>query len=275
MSQQDIFKFGTVISTSDDFDGGRVRVHIKGVDSDNYSNASEIPLAFPLLPKIINVKPREGELVLVFTQDGDYNGDRYWLGPIISQPQKIAYDGVTADSLLQVGVFAPDKAPSSDPDNNGVQFGDDDIGLNGRGSTDVVVKPNEIRIHAGKTFDNIKLNKDNPSYIQNKFDVPSKTGNINIVSDKINFLSHKSKTKFNLTNPDDLITEEEFNKIIEKAHVLPYGDVLVDFIVLMKKAFTTHIHQYAGLPPDKTQKEVKDFLDFDLKTMLSEDVRIN
>lgn len=275
MAQQDIFKFGTVISVIDDQDGGRVRAHIRGVDSDNYASEQDIPLAFPLLPKIVNVKPKVGELVMVFTQNGDYNGDRFWLGPIISQPQNISYDGVNADSLLSAGIFSPDKAPSTDPDNRGVQFGDDDIGLNGRGSTDVIVKPNEVRVSAGKTLDGVKLNKQNPSYVQNKYDIPNKKGQINVVSNEINLLSYDSKTKFNLVDPDYLINDDEFKHIIEKAHVLPYGDILVDFIKIMQKAFTTHVHAYAGLPPDNNQKEVKDFINFDLKKMLSEHVRIN
>jgi len=269
-----IFKYGTVVSVDDAFDGDRIKVHVKGVDSANYS-LDEIPYAFPILPKILYIKPKIGETVLVITQDGAYENDRFWIGPIISQPHKIGYDSVSALSLLKSGLISPDIAPSTDPENVGVQFEDDDIGLQGRGSTDIVVKPNEIRIRAGKTLDFRTLNRENPSYMQIKYDITNNEGSINIVSDNINLLSHKSVDKFNITDPLDLINSDEYANIIKKAHALPFGDVLIDFMNIFIQSFITHVHAYNGLPPDLTQIELKNLLAYQLDKILSKNIRIN
>ena len=82
-----IFKYGTVVSSNDEFDGDRVKVHIKGIDPQKYK-LDEIPYSFPLIPKTFYVKPKMGETVLVFSQDGSFNSDRFFIGPIISQPPK-------------------------------------------------------------------------------------------------------------------------------------------------------------------------------------------
>ena len=59
-----------------------------------------------------------------------------------------------------------------------------------------------------------------------------------------------------------------------KAHQLPYGDVLVEFLKLFVRTFSSHVHPYPGLPPCQTT----DYLEttsYDLDKILSESVRIN
>ena len=269
-----LFKFGTVISVDDKEDGGRVRVYIRGEDPTNYK-ITDIPYAFPLLPKHLYVKPKNGEQVFVLSQDGSFSKDRFWIGPIISQPHKLGYETTTSDAFLQTGVFKADVPPSSIPENRGVQPSDDDIAILGRGSTDIIQKKNEVRIRAGKSLDFKTLNTLTPSYIQVKHDINKDKGQINIVANDINLLSHDSVTKFNLSNPESLITDEEFDKIIAKAHALPFGDVLVEFLTLMKKAFLTHVHAYHGLAPDLDQTELKNYINFNMDKILSKNIRIN
>lgn len=274
MSKTSLFKYGTVVDVKDEFDGDRIKVYVRGVDPVNF-NPEDIPFAFPLLPKNLYIKPKIGETVFVFTQENSFNDDRFWIGPIISQPHKIDYDPITSQSFLNSGLIKPDVAPSQDPDNIGVQFDNQDIGLQGRGSTDVVLKPNEVRIRAGKTFDMRKMNKDNPTYIQAKYNKLNNEGCVNIVSDNINLLSHKSIDKFNISNPTDLISDDDYNIILEKAHQLPFGDTLIAFINILLKAFTSHVHPYAGMPPDLNQIELKKLLSYQLDSILSKNIRIN
>lgn len=274
MNITNIFKYGTVIDVQDDLDGDRVRVHIRGIDPSNYE-IKDIPYAFPLLPKNIYIKPKIGETVFVFVQNDSFDDDRFFIGPIISQPHKIDYDTITSQSLLRSGLINPDIAPSQNPNNAGVQLEDEDVGFQGRGSTDIIVKPHEIRLRAGKTLDMRNFNKENQSYVQIKYDKSNKNGSINVVSDNINLLSHKGLDKFNMSDPTNLISDEEYAKIIEKAHQLPFGDVLIQFFNILLKAFSTHVHAYAGLPPDLNQIELKTLLEYDLKKILSKNIRIN
>jgi len=274
MANSLVFKFGKVVSVVDTQDGDRVRVHVRGEDSVNYK-IEEIPYAFPLLPKHLYVKPQVGEMVMVFRQSGDSNDERFFIGPIISQPHKLSLDTLAPDSFLKGGMLAPDIAPSTIPENKGLQPDPEDIAILGRGSTDIVQKKDEVRIRAGKSADLKKLNKDNPTYIQVKNNPTTKSGQINIVADKINILSHKSKKKFNLTDAKSLITDEEFNKILKEAQQVPLGNNLIEYLILERKAFAAHIHPYPGMEPDTDQIEVKNYLSYDLTKLLSEDFRIN
>lgn len=274
MTSNILFKFGTVIDTTDYSDGDRIRVYIRGVDPSDYTK-EKIPYAFPLIPKLIHIKPKIGETVLVFVQDGSYVSDRFWIGPVISQTHKLDIDTITALSFLNAGIIKPDIAPSTNPKNKGVPMENDDVGLYGRGDSDIVIKPHEVRIRAGKTNDMIELNTTNQSYVQVKHNKENESGCVNIVADEINILSHKSEKNFNLNDNADLIKKEDYQKIIEKAHKLPYGDILIEFLQIFIKAMSTHVHAYHGLPPDLTQNELKKLLSYNLSDILAKNIRIN
>ena len=86
---------------SDDANAGRIKVR---VDTDGNKDTSELPYAFPLMPKTFHVLPKVGEGVLVVTgQIGNANSQRYYIGPIISQPQfntKCEFDNGRGDLIL-------------------------------------------------------------------------------------------------------------------------------------------------------------------------------
>jgi hypothetical protein len=274
MANNTIFKFGTVISVDDELDGGRVRVHIKGDDPSVYKK-TDIPYAFPLLPKHLNIKPQVGEMVFVFRQYGDGNDERFFIGPIISQPHKFGSDTITPDALIRGGSIGPDAAPSTDPENNGLQPNDEDVSIIGRGSTDIIQKKNELQIRFGKSADLKKFNRENISYLQLKYDERDKTTHTNVVSNKINLLTHGGVKNFDLTNPKSLITNEEYQKILETAQKMALGTKLVEFLELQRQAFASHVHPYHGMPPDSEQNEIKNYLNFDLNSVLSENILVN
>ena len=72
----------------------------------------------------------------------------------------------------------------------------------------------------------------------------------------------------------ELITDDEMQKIINKAHQLPYGDILVEFLDMFVKTFAAHTHPYPGLPPCQTMDYIET-TSYDLKKILSDTVRIN
>lgn len=269
-----IFKFGTVVSVSDELDGGRVRVYVKGIDPSSYK-ITDIPYAFPLLPKHLNVKPQVGEMVFVFMQYGDANDERFYIGPIISQPHKMAVDTIAPDALLRGGSIGADNAPSTIPENNGIQPKDSDVAIIGRGSTDIIQKQDEVQIRVGKSFDLKKFNRENISYLQLKYDKKNKTTHSNLVANKINLLTHGGVDNFDLTDPDSLISDKEYLEILKTAQKMALGNKLVEFLELQRKAFITHVHPYHGLSPDLEQNEVKDYLAFDLNSILSENISVN
>jgi hypothetical protein len=80
-----------------------------------------------------------------------------------------------------------------------------------------------------------------------------------------------------------LISEEEMLKILLTAHQVPYGDVLLTYLRLLKDAVLNHVHRGNGLvATDLTisgnKQSVAEFVKNATKledTMLSKNVRIN
>ena len=83
---------------------------------------------------------------------------------------------------------------------------------------------------------------------------------------------------FNTTEPHNLITDETLDKILEKAHRLLYGDLLIDFLKLFIIAFKTHTHATSGTIPvvdDNLQKLITKSTDDELEKLLSKSIRCN
>lgn len=282
--------YGVVISDKDEKGTGNLKIRIKGVD-DNIDDI-DLPNSFPLLPKFINIYPKVGESVLVFTFT-NIKKDRLWLGPITSQNQTLRYnDGLTtALSGFDFGPVAPKKNLEILPENKGSYPTKNEIAIQGRVNSDILLGDNTLTLRCGKIDLNdpkyVKYNKTNPSYIQikhslNLFDKDGKEnknqGVINLVSNKINFLTYNSKLKnYDLTNQDNLISDEVLNDILKDAQEMVYGRNLLDFLKLFIKAFVSHVHPYNGDVAENLDREtsIDDLLNYDLNTLLNSNLKSN
>ena len=290
-----IFYYGNVTSNQDELGASRIKVRIAGID--DHLEIVDLPFAFPMLQKFLHIIPKVGEGVLIFIPDvKNPNIDRLYMGPIISQPQMLFNDNevFSHKSALDSGVKEPQPAPSTIPENRGVYPNVKDIALQGRDNADVVLKEGEVLIRAGH-FESLtakgqipKFNKINPSYIQIKHDAILKQaterteaeigGAINIVSNKINLLTHKNGSpRFVLNNQDKLISDEELQRIINEAHPLVFGDNLIDFLKVFINAFINHVHPYPGMKPQDLSggTDIDKLLEFDLNSFLSKNVKTN
>lgn len=115
-----------------------------------------------------------------------------------------------------------------------------------------------------KTIKTVRLEKNNGK----------KSSVVNLVANKINLISHDGDHTFNLTDPKGLITDEEQEKINKDAHPIVYGDTLVEFLELVKKFVSLHVHPYHGLPPDPSTTTT-DVLRFDLNRILNKNINTN
>jgi hypothetical protein len=97
---------------------------------------------------------------------------------------------------------------------------------------------------------------------------------INVVANKINLLSHDGVKRFEVTNPESLITDDEQQKINNEAQPLVYGTNLVNFLELLKKYVSSHVHPYNGLEPDKGSVTT-DVTNFNLDTLLNKNINSN
>jgi hypothetical protein len=282
-------RFCKVISISDDTDADRIKVRLN--PEDNSKSIDEIEYAFPILPKMFHVKPKVGEAVLVLlavTNDG--NSQRYYIGPVISQDHKLNYDPYFqgADSYLRGAFKKFDVAPRMDPEQNGTLPKDEDIVIRGRKNADIQITNDDVRIKAGVKVVNennkyqMSFNTKNPSYAKFKYHTSPLIGNnkstSTIVGDKILLLSNTSPNYYNLTDRENLITDEEINKVIQSAYKLPYGEKLVDFLKTFVDAFVKHTHPFQMLPPNPSYSvalmEKKSQM-LDKGDLLSDTARIN
>ena len=286
-----IFYYGLVVSNKDNIDANRIIVRIDGVD--DHILDSNLPYAFPMVQKFLHSVPNIGERVMVFVPDiSNPFIDRLFLGPLISQPQKLKNDNqpFSAESALSSGVKEPNEAPSTIPESKGVYPSNKHISIQGRDNSDIIFKPKEALIRAGQFDINYlsgeipKFNKVNPSYIQIKHDVSlsedssERGGVINLVSNKINLLTHKNgNPRFNLNDQDSNILESELQKILKEAHPLVFGDNLIEYLKMLKDAFLNHVHSYPGLKPQDLSGEngIDTYRTYNLESLLSKNIRIN
>lgn len=266
------FKLGRVISNTDEFDGGRIQVRIKG--DDDSKKDSDLPFSFPLIPKMVSIIPKVGEAVLVTTTTTkNYLGDRFYVGPIISQLHNLKYDPetTTACSLLNNGVIKPIKTERNILSKNGKYPLIDDIALQGRYNSDIIFKDNQLILRCGQINTNEDYN-DHIGFIQMKNN-NDKT-NINIVADTITLLSHKHKKMFNTTIPNTMISDDELERIIKYGYSLPYGELLVDFLNKFLIAFINHNHPYDGMKPNN-DLNINELKQIKMEEMLSTNIKIN
>lgn len=282
--------FAEVRSVEDTKAGLRIKARIPYVDA-LIRKDSELPYAFPLIPKMLHVNPKVHECVLVILQtQGETKGDRFFVGPVISQAYQMNHDpyDYSARSLFlgrEESKVLPD--PKMNPENDGSLPDRDDVALQGRKNTDVILKDNEVRIRCGfkkepngKPKNTLLFNKSDMAYIQMRYNKAKDEKNeryssvINIVADRINLLSHDSRTYFNLNDPKHLITDDEMKRILEEAHPLVYGDELIALMKKLIDLFQEHTHPFPQKPPTFIGTQL-DTLNTDLTQLLSKSVKTN
>ena len=282
-SDDKIFRECAVVSVNDENACLRIKVRLQ--PEDNNTAVEDLPYCFPLLPKHFQVNPKVGEMVLVITSRlGVAQSRRWFIGPIISQQYMLREDPFISATT---GYFSLLPRPELNPENEGGYPDREDVAVQGRKNSDLILKENEVRLRCGfqkepngLSQNSLLFNKEDLSYIQMKYkrmkDHKGKTFNsaINIVADRINLLSHDSTTPFTLNDTKELITEKELKKILEKAHPLIYGDELVNFLTQLIEVIRTHTHPFAMDPPCFTTPQTK-VLDTDLDAMLSQSIKCN
>jgi hypothetical protein len=306
-------KYGVVDSIVDEEGMGRIKVRINGsptVGGDGDTLTDKLPWAFPLLPKHISTIPKVGEVVWIFVMGkNSQHADRLYIGPIISQLDKLDEDKFTAGTALRPFTFGQLTAGSpvlTDSTTNkiipeliGVFPKADEISIQGRFNTDITQKNNEVVIRAGKFEPSdsnkykIAFNRKTQGFIQikNGVKLPSsddsdatETGTVtNIVSSKINLLTHKNGSPTITLNQENLISDEELTNILKDAHQLPFGDILLDYLRLLKEAIFSHVHNGNGNPATDLSASgnvqavaaLKSKAEDLEKRMLSKNIRIN
>jgi len=275
-------------------DSSIIRCEIKGKKFDDDTPTSELPNCIPILPRHINVIPKVGEAVILFIMSGELDiEERLYMGPITSQPYHLNFEKKeeTALSSFGFGSTVPDENINNIPSAEGVYAKPSDIVINGRNNADLIFKDSEVLLRAGKFVQNKSktFNEKDPAYIQIKHNVQTKAdlapstddetekgSVINVVSNKIHLLTHKEgRPRYTLNDREQMISDDELKKIIEKAHPLVFGDKLIDYLKKLKTAFLAHSHEYHQKPPTVGSVGYKEYNTFDLDSLISKNIKIN
>ena len=172
------------------YDGLRIRAKLP---NDKSNDSKLIPWAFPLMPKTFQSIPKVGEAVLVLSEDGS-ESQRYYIGPIISQPQYNTFAlKKFGTSLLKTNDTDPLERISNNSNTTGSFPKSSDVAIIGRGAEDIILRTNngtgeltdivnesEIQLRAGiraeatnesnpNMIGNIIFNGTDPAYIQMKY----------------------------------------------------------------------------------------------------------
>lgn len=254
---------GEVVDIRDADNGGRIRVRVRPTDNLIKDN-NKIPFAYPLLPKMFHVKPKLHEMVFImFTDDKNQESQRYYIGPVISQPQffEQQFYGAGASNLLQGALYNP--KPSYNYEIGNLLPSDEDVAISSRKNTDVLLKDNDIQIRCGvKTINDatIEFNHKNPAFIKLKYypysysytNSDNKREIINSIAtihaDKINLISSNGEPYVGGIDQKELFKDSEIEYFLNKGHALPYGDKLCDLLSEFIKVFRQHTHNYNNLP---------------------------
>jgi hypothetical protein len=260
----------------DKTEGGAIKVRIQGLD--NISADNDLPYAYPMLPKYFHILPKVGEMVRIFIENMKYpERSRFWMGSVISQPQKIGFDSVfSALSTTNLGFSVPEPAPSTYPDAIGVFPTATDIALIGRRNTDVILSDNEVHIRAGKhENDNIlKLNIKNPAEISLIFEQATTSAvfvsTTVITSDRIALIAQQGNPQFRTAR----VQQKDRDAMFEQGHPIGRGDVIAQALEIFRNAIISHIHGYSGLPADKNAI-ISDLEKLDFTAIYNKNIVIN
>ena len=242
---------GKVVSVSDDYNVGRIRVFIGEIDEVSTPNDS-LPYAYPLMSRIVHVMPKVGEAVLVLmgstfdNKKSQLTKNRFWIGPLISNYQNILNDNtdvfgmlnvkegvastknVTADPLKikarnrksdEINIFPVDDTTPPLKENNNL----DDVTIIGRNNTDIIQSDNKVTTRAGKhKKDNpSKQNTINPTYSILEF-IDENTSYGLTAGDEIYLVSHKGRFKFK-----KVLTKDDIADLKENSQSMLYGVLTV------------------------------------------------
>lgn len=284
--------------TSEGADGQRIKARLYSDRS--HASVSDLAWAFPLLPKMFQTAVKVGEFVLILNaENGNTESQRYYIGPIISQPQYFegcdTYDAAT--SLLDNATAKPLRRISSNSDTDGAFPKETDVAVVGRGSEDVILRSDEKKDSSEATLragirgkaigdgdvsrkGNIVYNSTDPAYIQVKRQNNYSDGNnsaINIVADTINIMSnHDTDVSAYIHDKDELVRSDDADKILEKLHPVPKGDKLVEFLTLLRNCVLTHVHPWANMCQSGDANGYwKQLQAYDVNSILSQYVRIS
>lgn len=261
-----------VVNTTDPLEQNRIQVRIVSVDNegiifggkDRDKLNENLVWCFPLLPEFFHVRPipeqrnsdgkiiSEGEMVWVILENpADESAPRYWIGPIVSSQLKLKFQKFSeAYGITKITQFNTNQLTNSNRRVSELLPQQSDVAVQGRDDADLILKPRQLILTAGKFKPNsIDPNDISPSNIKlTQFDNnkigPLKTfSQANIQSSNINIYSPIGKFRDqNISKFEVSENLKSFGDLANSLHPAVFGDELIKLLDLIITVLLTHIH---------------------------------
>ena len=291
-------RYAKVLSTKDVEGGDRLMVYV----TPENSMLSTGMWAFPLLPKILYVKPKVGEWVLILSS----SNMNYYIGPVIAQKTDMNFCG---DGIYDKFIPGGEAVPEATDDKWDGFAKDSEVGIEGRKNSSIIVRDNDVLLSSGlrkatpnKDSDGVSFSVNNDgdeSFIDLKYDEEKNIdeGDINnfrstatVHADKIflvgktsNYDKWNPSVKFINNKTGDILGREKIgngmcdnmDELNNATSPLAYGDKLVEFLELFRDAFKEHVHWLKTPILADESSSVMKLLNYNLDKLLSNNVKIN
>ncbi len=240
---------------------------------------SQLPLAIPLLPEFMHVRPKVGECVLVILENPtDPTSARYYIGPLINQQTKLDFQSFqSSQSIYNRNTFKGKDIAGSPSTNINKSAGElfatqDEIAFQGRKNSDIVFGDNTVKIRTGIfNYPSFEENTTHPCKIELKIvNEPIATTGIkiadstinkdfkpfsqqNIIATNINIFSPEGKFRNTTIGNKEVNYNQrlnDFGDLAKTLHPAVLGDELVGILNLIINYMFTHVHtpQSTSLP---------------------------
>ncbi len=283
-------------------EGGKIKGRKSEQDTnyDNYSGKDKnvpdnsLPWCKPLIPEFLHVRPQVGEMVWVLLSNPlDPFSGRFWAGPVITTKLKLKFQAYEdAMSIFQVTNFIPDKKTQSKVSTLNIYPDKSDVALQGRDDADLILRPREAILIAGKFFRNtLEPNTETPANLQiiqienppeeletDNEPLLERYSQSNLISTNVNLYSPRGKFRGNSIKEFEINEDlKSFNELANSLHPVPFGDELIRILDLIVKVLISHTHtpQKAAITNALTKELQKYTIDGQLQNIISNHIRIN
>ena len=278
-----------VVDNNDPEFAQRVKVAIEG-------QTPSTEWAFSLMPKVFSIVPQIGEMVLIITEEAnEANSQRYYIGPIIPQYNNLKRAEYHISTSMLKGGVGGELTIKDIPTSQGAFAQENDVAIYGRGKSDIILGDNDLIIrcaarveddnpeHGNPSDKPIAFNTSNPAYIKmnyvtNLSEEWNTQSNVVVVADNINLVSNEDADKYgkNIVTADKdnrMISEADIDDLRNRLHEVPYGDVLVELLDLMRSAILGHVHPYPGTVAIGTMLPA--LIGYDINSINSQHIKIS
>lgn len=284
-----------VVDADDPTEQGRIKARIVSLSESGEiiggrdRNVPDISLqwAVPLKTGFLWSMPKLGEMVILLMENpSEITAPRYWIGPIITSQLKLNFQGYREASKVYARTdFNPNKLLLSRSEPSIELPNKNDVALQGRDDTHVILKPREILIATGfYRQGELKANTESPSHLRLKQINNSDEAEIKSYSQ-----ANLQSTVVNIFSPRGKYREEELAKfeinqdlkdlgdLANRLHPAVFGDELVKLLDLIIKILLNHIHTPQNpLVTNPDSRQLSSYtVDGELQKLLSKHIRIN